>query len=82
MVKSLQKEDLGACNQSQSLVISNDSFKKIDFDLYFNEIQASKSLLPKTKNAESFGTNCTDCPCNDRPQILIVDDNIFNIITL
>ncbi|TNV84459.1 hypothetical protein FGO68_gene5675 [Halteria grandinella] len=43
--------------------------------------QVNKSLiLSHSQNQESIGTQpIENCPCNDRPKVLIVDDNIFNV---
>ena len=53
----------------------DESFKKIEINNYFNKALASRKVqLEEEKPLK--------CACEDKPKILIVDDNIFNIITL
>eukprot|EP00347_Sterkiella_histriomuscorum_P022915 403336673 len=85
--KSLNQENLDLiekCENShqifQSFMLSMDqSSDRIDFEPYLS----SRSLLPRQQDTtDELPIEQAICPCQSRPQILIVDDNIFNIITL
>eukprot|EP00347_Sterkiella_histriomuscorum_P001382 403372250 len=86
--KSLKKDNLDQlldeCENShqifQSFMLSMDSSSdRVDFEPYLS----SRSLLPRQQEAiDELPIDQAICPCQSRPQILIVDDNIFNIITL
>eukprot|EP00347_Sterkiella_histriomuscorum_P016347 403353540 len=68
--------------QFRSFLASLDSsLEKANIDLYTKDALTSRSLLPQLKESQIINTQIA-CPCSERPQILIVDDNIFNILTL
>eukprot|EP00347_Sterkiella_histriomuscorum_P012331 403369004 len=48
------------------------------------EIQEQQQQQPRLSqnSRQSHQQQLSNCPCANRPQILIVDDNVFNIITL
>ncbi|CDW83581.1 multi-sensor hybrid histidine kinase [Stylonychia lemnae] len=71
--EGLDENELPVKFNSIMLSLNDYSDDKIDFDQYLGSIHSVRNLNTEPE---------LSCPCRNRPQILIVDDNVFNIITL